>query len=86
MFEVICYHVRMVRSKPRKHYTVTLIVSPSEHSELESFRQKNIGRITLGRLYADGVLAKIREVERDDALIAAGRTQIDPALVREAAR
>ena len=86
MFEVIFYHVRMVRSKTRKHYTVTLLVSPSEHAELELFRQKNIGRITLGRLYADGVLAKIREVERDNALIAAGRTQIDPSLVREATR
>ena len=51
-----------------------------------AFSERNRHHRRLGRLYADGVMAKIREVERDSTLIAAGRTQIDPSLVREATR
>ena len=74
------------KAPTQRHYTITLIVTPDEYDELAAFSKQHIRRMTLGRLYADGVLAKIREVERDSALIAAGRTQIDPSLVREATR
>ena len=66
--------------------TVSLYLTPSERDELMAFSERNRHHRRLGRLYADGVLAKIREVERDSALIAAGRTQIDPSLMREAAQ
>ena len=66
--------------------TITLYLTPTERAEFVAFSQRHRSHMRLGRLYADGVMAKIREVERDNALIAAGRTQIDPSLVREASR
>lgn len=66
--------------------TVSLYLTNYERAELDRFSAKYKRHLKLGRLYADGVLAKIREVERDSALIAAGRTRIDPSLVKGAVR
>ena len=65
------------KAPTQRHYTITLIVTPDEYDELAAFSKRHIRRMTLGRLYADGVLAKIREVERDKTLIAAGRERAE---------
>ena len=74
---------KIVAAHKQSQLTVSLYLTQQERSELNDFSAKYKRRIKLGRLYADGVLAKIREFDRNRDLIAAGRTQIDPSLLGE---
>lgn len=62
--------------------TITLYLDQDERDELLEFSEAHRRRVKLGRLYADGVLARIRDFKRGGALAQPTPEESGPALRR----